>query len=588
MIATIIVTHTRHVIAAISAALVFASCSDDPVGPGGGGTNATTYQASMDFFGSPIRSLWGTPSGDVYASGNSIMRYDGTAWEVIALPNADDGLLTTWGADNGDLYAVGESDMHRYDGSQWHRIARPAQVEDIWGAPNGEIFVVGGGNNRLYHYDGAGWFVDSLKVDNGDPWRLVSGGNPDDVYIAGYNGWVGHYDGVDWSASRTDSRRAFQSIWKAPDGPLYMATYDSLFTYDGVQLTPVDLGTPVWSPRIYGRSAVEVYCSGESDVSYASIYRYDGIEWSSAADVYQHVNVVWGDRSSHRLLAGGYNVVWEIEGSDAKPLLGDPGLSGYDFMDLWGSEEDGVFLIGSRAYRYHEGAWIDLRKQDLTSQRAYSIWGRSGDELYAVGSSLILHYDGASWTAVSGGAGLDLTTVWGNESEVFAVGYNGAIVRHDGSSWQRMESGTSYALFAVYAWEGGAFAGGESGALMRYDGREWKPFPSPVGWHILDMFGFGPNNIFAAGSNSTEICRFDGRTWTPVFIGYTRGANFSIWGTSDRDLFLGQGRGDVLHFDGRNWSYLPRATTSIVRSVWGAPGHELIAASEGGVIRYHR
>ena len=123
---------------------------------------------------------------------------------------------------------------------------------------------------------------------------------------------------------------------------------------------------------------------------------------------------------------------------------------------------------------------------------------------------------------------------------------------------------------------------------MRYDGREWRPFPSPVGWHILDMFGFGPNSIFAVGSNSTEICRFDGRVWQAIFIGYTRGSNYSVWGTSEHDVFLGQGRGDVLHFDGSNWSYLPRVTTRPVRSVWGAPGREIIAATEGGVVRYHR
>ncbi len=577
-----------HCIAALAAALSFCSCSDDPVGPGGGGS-PVTYQASVEFFGSEVVSLWGSGSGDVYASGRSIMRYDGQSWEPLVLPNADSGWLRTWGATNGDLYAMGSSEIHRYDGSQWHRIARPASVRDVWGSDNGEIFVVGGSNHRLYHYDGTGWFVDSLQTDGSwDRWHIVSGGGPNDVYIGGYGGWLGHFDGQGWQATRVSGTHDFSSIWKAPDGPLYISTYDTLFTYDGVALTPVDLGADIRSYQVSGQSASDVYCLGDPNYFGSSVLRYDGVEWSHVVDIEDNVYTVWGDRSSNRLFAGGENVVWEVEGATAAQSLGLGDSYGYGFSDLWGSEDDGVYLVGSRAYRYHEGTWSDLKKQDLTETPAYSIWGRTGKELYAVGPGLILHYDGVSWTAVSGAGNRTLNAVAGNRKVVFAVGNNGAILRHDGNAWTPMASGTNYDLYAVYAWENGAFAGGEDGALMRYDGREWRPYPSPVNWNILDMVGFGSNRIFASGSNSAEICTFNGRTWTPIFIGYTRGSNYSIWGTSERDLFLGQGRGDVLHFDGNEWSYLPRITTSVVRSVWGAPGGQLIAASDGGVIRYHR
>jgi hypothetical protein len=516
------------------------------------------------------------------------MRFDGRTWEPLPLPEGEIGYLATWGTSNGDIYCVGEYSIQRFDGTEWHRIQRPARVRDIWGSNDGEIFVVGG-NDRLYHYDGTDWSVDSLMVNHswGDPWWEVAGGTPEDLYITGSSGWLGHFDGDGWTAERVDSTRDFSRSWKAPDGPLFMVSRDSLFAYDGAQLSFVDMGTPQSVSTVWGQSASEIYCAVRGNYPYQSVLRYDGNAWTNAAVLQGEINVVWGDRSSNRLLAAGDGVVWEADGAAVRPSLG---LEPYRnrFYDLWGSNDDGVFVIGTAAHRYFEGKWIDLKKEDLTTNDALSIWGRSGRELYAVGGPMILQYDGESWTWVSGGGQFYLTAVAGNTSEVFAVGYRGAIVRYDGHSWSPMESGTTSELLAVYAWDGGAFAVGEAGVMLRYNGHEWRPYPSPVGWTMYDIYGFGSDDVFAVGRSSTEICHFDGREWKPILIGYSVGYAMSIWGTSNRNLFIGQGDGNVLHFDGRAWSSLPRVTTGRAFAVWGTSKDEIISATDGGVIRYTR
>jgi len=522
----------------------------------------------------------------MYASGSVILHYDGVEWRPLELPRFDRGFLTTWGTSNGDLYAMGSNNIHRYDGAQWHEIQRPAYVTDSWGSEDGHIFVVGGGNNRLYHYDGATWFVDSLITDYrwGDPWGHVSGANNSDVYIAGWGGWLGHFDGDEWTASRPDTMVSFSSIWKAPNGPLYLASFERLFTYDGDRLEPVDLGDEgLWNLRVSGRSANEVYCvSGGGDV-----FSYDGSSWDHVADLPSNVDVVWGERASNRMFAAGRGVIWELEGSTATPSFGSAEAGFQVFRDLWGSEADGIFLIGTHAYRYLNGAWTNLKKEELNDYPANSIWGRSGRELYAVGDHMILHYDGAQWTWVSGAGNSYLYAVAGTDRDVYAVVADGTILQlHDGL-WSPMESGTTYYLYAVYAWGDRAFAGGEDGAMMHYNGREWRPFPSPVSWDIYDMFGFG-DRIFAVGADQTEICRFDGKTWKPIFMDYSPGYNGSIWGTSERNLFIGKSDGNVVHFDGSEWSFLPRVTSSGVGSIWGTTSGEIIAVGERNVIRYTR
>ncbi len=578
--------------ALLAASLLLASCSDDPTSPSGGDPETLPYDVSIEFFRSYIGSLWGTPDGDIVASGSFLLRYDGQDWEPLPLPPSDYAFEHSWGTTNGDVYTIGRNDIHRFDGVRWNKIDRPAYVSDIWGSDDGHIFVAGGGNHRLYHYDGASWTIDSLVVaplDWGDPWHLVSGGSDSDVYIAGWSGWIGHYDGVDWSASRPDSNKSFWSMWKAPDGPLYLTTSDSLFTYDGSTLRAIDMGRNMWGVRLSGRSASEVYCTAEGDRwPTTSIFRFDGHAWSHLADAPSQLRATWGDRGSNRLYAAGSGVIYQVRGNTVTESFGKTAWEDHDFRDVWGSDTDGIFLVGSYAYRYFEGTWTDLRKQDLTRNRAHAIWGRSGQELYAVGSGMILHYDGDQWTWVSGGAQLNLFAVGGNDRDVFAVGAEGVILRLRDGRWSPMESGTTYWLQAIYAWDDGAFAAGEDGAVLRYDGREWRPFPSSVNWTITDMFGFGPNSIYAVGGSATEICHFDGKTWTPIFIDYVPGFNLSVWGTSEQNLFIGKSQGQVIHFNGHSWSVLPRVMSSEVDALWGTPRGEIIGAGEAGVVRYTR
>jgi hypothetical protein len=572
------------IFAALAAALILSSCSDDPAGPGGPPVEAN-YQATLDFFDSPIVSIWGT-SSDVYASGLSIMRFDGDAWSALVLPGDDSGYLATWGTTNGDIFALGRYAIHRYDGTSWDRMQRPASVRDIWASESGEIFVVGG-NHRLYHYDGSDWFVDSLMTDFpwGDPWGRVSGGNPDDVYIVGAAGWLGHFDGAQWTKQQTGVRD-YYDCWKAPDGPLYVLSDDSLFTYDGGHLMHEDLGPSAVVTAVGGRSAHEVYCCVRGDnYPEQTLLRHDGNDWMQVCTIDGFVDDIWGDAATGRLFAAGDGVVWNVKGGEAELSLGDSELEPRLF-DAWGSEKGAVYVVGAKAYRYFEGAWTDLHKEELVNDLAFSIWGRSEAEIYAVGPGIILRYDGDAWTALSGGAQSYLIAVGGNDHDVFAVGRNGTILRFDGHAWAPMESSTTYDLYSVYAWDDGAFAAGEDGAVIRYNGREWRPFPTPVSWAIYDLFGFGPKDIYAVGDNSTEMCHFNGLEWKPVFIGYTGGINESIWGTSGRNLFIGQSSGNVLHFDGRTWSFLPRVTTSLVTSVWGTHEREIVAVSRGGVARY--
>ena len=69
-----------------------------------------------------------------------------------------------------------------------------------------------------------------------------------------------------------------------------------------------------------------------------------------------------------------------------------------------------------------------------TTEDLYEIWGRSSSDLYVVGDAgTILHYDGSSWSDVSGASTTNLRGVWYSSSNnVYAVGHFSTILQRCG------------------------------------------------------------------------------------------------------------------------------------------------------------
>lgn len=52
------------------------------------------------------------------------------------------------------------------------------------------------------------------------------------------------------------------------------------------------------------------------------------------------------------------------------------------------------------------------------------VWGSSASDVFAVGDTTILHYDGSSWSEISSRTAMFLCDIWGSSaSDIFAVGH---------------------------------------------------------------------------------------------------------------------------------------------------------------------
>lgn len=98
------------------------------------------------------------------------------------------------------------------------------------------------------------------------------------------------------------------------------------------------------------------------------------------------------------------------------------------------------------------------------NQQLFGVWGETPDSVWAVGGDLanestgglIWHYDGDTWRSVDltgilpGGSPI-LFKIWGrSENDIYAVGQGGTILHYDGQNWARLASPTNRALFTVH------------------------------------------------------------------------------------------------------------------------------------------
>jgi hypothetical protein len=260
----------------------------------------------------------------------------------------------------------------------------------------------------------------------------------------------------------------------------------------------------------------------------------------------------------------------------------------------------------------------------------------SDNDVWAVGSdagkTLTMHWDGARWARISSpnpegsyGAELDgIAALSGNN--VWAVGrYSGkfdnqesmTLVLHwDGKSWTQVPSpsvpsatsDTYNYLNGVAAvsnndvWAVGAYSENGSVAgrtlILHWDGRSWTQFPSPnaegEARALYAIAAVSANDIWAVGSANLQslVLHWDGKSWSrvpspggPRPVTY---APYDIVALSSSNVWV-SGPGQTLHWDGAAWHAVPASNVinedSALFGISARSGDEVwVMGSSGGVL----
>jgi hypothetical protein len=150
--------------------------------------------------------------------------------------------------------------------------------------------------------------------------------------------------------------------------------------------------------------------------------------------------------------------------------------------------------------------------------RLAAVWGSAANDVWAAGRSMILHWDGSTWTGRNDGmastgsdawsTSFDVLALWGTSAvDVWAVGSD--IAHWNGVAWSIVPhptSGTGFIDAFYGVWGRGAndvWAVGTAGLILHWDGSTWTTVPNPANGMLTARFGavWGTswNDVWAVG-----------------------------------------------------------------------------------------
>ncbi len=258
----------------------------------------------------------------------------------------------------------------------------------------------------------------------------IWGVSSDDVFVAGNNGTILHYNGNLWSPMSSGTAENLRGIWGASSSDIFVVGENgAILHYDGSSWSPMTSGTTENLESVWGASGSNVYAVGTN----GKILHYNGSAWySMSSGTGDNLHSIWGASANLIFAAGYYGRILQCNNS----------------VD-----------------------WYNMSSG--TTQELRAVWGTSGTDVYAVGDGEdILHYNGSSWKTTTSPVSGYLKALHGFSADnVFAAGNNGSLIHFDGSAWQQVISGFDSDIQAMHMFSATEmFMSGKEGIIRQFTG----------------------------------------------------------------------------------------------------------------------
>ena len=272
-------------------------------------------------------------------------------------------------------------------------------------------------------------------------------------------------------------------------------------------------------------------------------------------------------------------------------------ISGTSASDVWAIVRGPDGNNGQTSFARHWngvvwGAQINFPEGFIVTD----LWGNAPNNYWAVDNGgTAMHFDGVGWSApLTISAGIVLTGVWGSSaSNVWAVG-QGTVAHWDGTgSWaattrtdfhvygSRIATGRGSSMIVGGAAEGAA----EVPGVLRLTGSDFtvEKLGDGLDCATTTAVWSGPDDEWALTASSISLNNCDAHptvmhhvdgVWTGTGKLPNASRVFSMWGSSNRDLFVtgldATGAAAVFHYDGTTWK-TPYTTSGVkfLFSAWG-------------------
>lgn len=506
-------------------------------------------------------------------NGSYIRYWDGISWRTItSIPGAPSevnySIASTF---PGTLYAAGMNGTYRFTvgtatgGGTWTTLPDPTGTAATCRAMTaaGGLLYCGFGGGQVHIWDGVSWSdAPGSPIISPD---LILAADSNDIWVYG-NNLLAHYTGggpAGWDMPSTPGVLS-NSDWYVMNGTI---------APDGTAYLIVNRAFPAGN----------------------QIWRWQGGTWS--VDANSGPMSLWARDADTVYATGAYSRLDRRSGGSWSAVTGNfgPGAANAWKSVFVASVNDAFIGTTGGQVRHWDGHnWLPMNT--ATIWNVESLWGSSATDVYgADGGYTLDHFDGTSWSQVSGvPGGMGTNAVGGSgPNDVWAVGWDGTggfggnIAHFDGANWSAVASpNTSSNLNAVWAVNPTtAVIVGNGGVAYRWDGLAWQSDASGTGNNLYAAWGTSASDLWAVGASGT-IVHWNGSAWGSGGASCDGGNNLtSIWGRSASAIYATSESGVICFYDGSTWSAISLVQASALYEISGDPTGTTAYAVGGQVYR---
>lgn len=275
-------------------------------------------------------------------------------------------------------------------------------MQDMYAVDSKNIWVVGHNSRafgQMFHYDGNSWNWVSLSFGAFDLTSIVGFGK-NDIWAVGVKwpqndpvGLIIHYDGNYWNELKVDGMNRLLCVWGSSSRDLWFAGLDgTLMHYDGVSVGPDSIPRAIPEHADWGfytgasgpggsDYALLVGQPLDNHVAWSYVYRRQSARWVFLDSANGVINRLWQSPWG-KLYRTGYGIGYWNE-TEWKFL----NLYGAFTRGVYGIAEDNMFAVGTSVWHWNGNDWYEFT--NLPAQRIvnYKVW-TDGREVFIVGVGL--------------------------------------------------------------------------------------------------------------------------------------------------------------------------------------------------------
>ncbi len=437
----------------------------------------------------------------------------------------------------------------------------------------------------------------------------VAGDAPDNIFIAGDEGVVFHFDGAHWQREELGSKLNVHALCFRGDEVFSVGWLGRICVRRGGQWHPLQGGqneTSTINQPLFDCEAADdgsLWAVGDQ----GRISQYDGQQWiehSSGTSVNLRSVLPLADG---RVLVGGLGGT-VLEFCDGQ-WRGIETNTGCPIVSMAALNEDSVIAVGGeysidtkqfvgRLFLYSEGIWsaVDIEHPLPRLRRVR----REGNNLLITGdggTALRWTTDGVS--QLSTRLRYDLHDVISfADGQALLCGDGGTVLQEgprtnkaipvnsdEISRWQQISNGeTNKTLRTLWVVDDShVIAAGDAGTVLHYRDGELTVEETPGKLRIHALWGSSPRNIYAVCDAAT-ILHYDGEQWSVAHHGSMDTALLAITGFGPHDIFAVGDSGYALRYDGLMWRQIETGVKQELYGLWGQDSQHLLAVGGGGVV----